>query len=35
VNRYVNDVRRDGPELLEPLIQAPAEPAVAEPTLGF
>ena len=35
VNRYVNDVRRDGPELLEPLIQSPADATIAEPTLGF
>jgi putative SOS response-associated peptidase YedK len=31
VNRYVNDVRRDGPELIEPL----AEAAAAEPVLGI
>ena len=33
VNRYVNDVRRDGPELIEPLAVA-AMPA-AVPTLGL
>lgn len=33
VNRYVNDVRRDGSELIEPLV-APAGTA-AEATLGF
>jgi len=31
VNRYVNDVRRDGPELIEPL----AEAAAGEPVLGI
>jgi putative SOS response-associated peptidase YedK len=31
VNRYVNDVRRDGPELIEPLAEASA----AEPVLGI
>jgi putative SOS response-associated peptidase YedK len=42
VNRYVNDVRRDGPELIEPLrVEAGeagagvAEAAVAEGTLGI
>ena len=37
VNRYVNDVRRDGPELIEPLSQAAAAAATApaESTLGF
>jgi putative SOS response-associated peptidase YedK len=37
VNRYVNDVRRDGPELIEPLLaaSAPAGPPLAEGTLGF
>jgi putative SOS response-associated peptidase YedK len=33
VNRYVNDVRRDGPELIEPLMAAAATPA--EGTLGI
>ena len=33
VNRYVNDVRRDGPELIEPLMEAAATPA--EGTLGI
>jgi putative SOS response-associated peptidase YedK len=31
VNRYVNDVRRDGPELIEPLAEATA----VEPVLGI
>jgi putative SOS response-associated peptidase YedK len=35
VNRYVNDVRRDGPELIEPLLVAPSAAAVSEGTLGF
>lgn len=36
VNRFVNDVRRDGPELLDPLIEAAGEPGDApEPTLGL
>ena len=34
VNRYVNDVRRDGPELIEPLLET-AVGAAAEGTLGF
>jgi putative SOS response-associated peptidase YedK len=34
VNRYVNDVRRDGPELIQPLVDAAAG-APAEGTLGF
>ncbi len=33
VNRYVNDVRRDGPELIEPLTTVAAAPA--EGTLGI
>jgi hypothetical protein len=33
VNRYVNDVRRDGPELIEPLVVG-ATPS-ASPTLGL
>ncbi len=33
VNRYVNDVRRDGPELTEPLLAVAATPA--EGTLGI
>jgi putative SOS response-associated peptidase YedK len=33
VNRYVNDVRRDGPELIEPLLAVAAAPA--EGTLGI
>jgi putative SOS response-associated peptidase YedK len=33
VNRYVNDVRRDGPELIEPLLTVGATPA--EGTLGI
>jgi putative SOS response-associated peptidase YedK len=33
VNRYVNDVRRDGPELIEPLLALAATPA--EGTLGI
>jgi putative SOS response-associated peptidase YedK len=37
VDRFVNDVRRDGPELIEPLLAAsPATPpGAAEGTLGF
>ena len=37
VNRYVNDVRRDGPELIEPLSAAAitAATATAEGTLGL
>ena len=36
VNRYVNDVRRDGPELIEPLLaEAGAALAGAEGTLGM
>jgi len=37
VNRYVNDVRRDGPELIEPLSAASitAATATAEGTLGL
>jgi putative SOS response-associated peptidase YedK len=37
VNRYVNDVRRDGPELIEPLSAAAitAPTATAEGTLGL
>jgi putative SOS response-associated peptidase YedK len=35
VNRYVNDVRRDGPELIEPLAAAVGTAAPAEGTLGF
>ena len=38
VNRYVNDVRRDGPELIEPLSPAPSEatpPGPVEETLGI
>ena len=38
VNRYVNDVRRDGPELIEPLLAVagtPAEGTPAEGTLGI
>ena len=37
VNRYVNDVRRDGPELIEPLSDPPAAgvAAATEGTLGF
>jgi putative SOS response-associated peptidase YedK len=35
VNRYVNDVRRDGPELIEPLAAAAVAAAPAEGTLGF
>ena len=34
VNRYVNDVRRDGPELIEPL-SVPVAAATAEETLGI
>jgi putative SOS response-associated peptidase YedK len=33
VNRYVNDVRRDGPELIEPLETVAA--AAAEGTFGI
>ena len=33
VNRYVNDVRRDGPELIEPLLLTAAAPV--EETLGI
>jgi putative SOS response-associated peptidase YedK len=33
VNRYVNDVRRDGPELIDPLVPLAATPA--EGTLGI
>ncbi len=33
VNRYVNDVRRDGPDLLEPLLET--APEVAGPNLGL
>ena len=33
VNRYVNDVRRDGPELIEPLLATAA--AATEGTLGI
>ena len=33
VNRYVNDVRRDGPELIEPLLLTAA--AAVEETLGI
>jgi putative SOS response-associated peptidase YedK len=37
VNRYVNDVRKDGPELIEPLSAMPAAgvATAAEGTLGF
>lgn len=35
VNRYVNDVRRDGPELIEPLAAPAGAAAAAEGTLGF
>jgi putative SOS response-associated peptidase YedK len=35
VNRYVNDVRRDGPELIEALAPPAGAAAVAEGTLGF
>jgi putative SOS response-associated peptidase YedK len=28
VERFVNDVRRDGPELIEPLVLPPAEPVL-------
>jgi putative SOS response-associated peptidase YedK len=38
VNRYVNDVRRDGPELIEPLADAAAvdaRPRIVEETLGI
>jgi putative SOS response-associated peptidase YedK len=36
VNRYVNDVRRDGPELIEPLSVPAIEATVpAESTLGL
>jgi putative SOS response-associated peptidase YedK len=34
VNRYVNDVRRDGPELIEPLLEIAAG-APSESTLGI
>jgi hypothetical protein len=33
VNRFVNDVRRDGPELIDPLAPLAATPA--EGTLGI
>lgn len=35
VNRDVNDVRRDGPELVEPLIEPASGSAVADGTLGI
>jgi putative SOS response-associated peptidase YedK len=38
VNRYVNDVRRDGPDLIEPLTDATltgARPGIVEETLGI
>jgi putative SOS response-associated peptidase YedK len=35
VNRYVNDVRRDGPELIEPLLEVAASAPSAEGTLGM
>ena len=35
VNRDVNDVRRDGPELVEPLIAAPLEVAPPPDSLGL
>jgi putative SOS response-associated peptidase YedK len=38
VNRFVNDVRRDGPELIEPLADAAAldaRPGIVEETLGI
>ena len=35
VNRYVNDVRRDGPELIEPMLAEAGATAVAEGTLGI
>jgi len=35
VNRYVNDVRRDGPDLIEPLATPAAAAGAAEATLGF
>jgi hypothetical protein len=38
VNRYVNDVRRDGPDLIEPLIGSRVEaipPGPVEETLGI
>jgi putative SOS response-associated peptidase YedK len=35
VNRYVNDVRRDGPELIEPLLADAGMRGVAEGTLGI
>ena len=35
VNRYVNDVRRDGPELIEPLSAPVAAASPAETTLGL
>jgi putative SOS response-associated peptidase YedK len=34
VNRYVNDVRRDGPDLIEPLLEVAAG-APAPSTLGL
>ena len=33
VNRYVNDVRRDGPEMIEPLLLTATAPV--EETLGI
>ncbi len=30
VERFVNDVRRDGPELIEPLAPSPADPVLFE-----
>jgi putative SOS response-associated peptidase YedK len=35
VNRFVNDVRRDGPELIEPMLLTPSAAPVSEATLGF
>jgi putative SOS response-associated peptidase YedK len=35
VNRDVNDVRHDGPELIEPLLVTPSAAALPEGTLGF
>ena len=35
VNRYVNDVRRDGPELIEPLAATVAAAVAVEETLGI
>ena len=35
VNRYVNDVRRNGPELIEPLAATAVVATAAEGTLGF